>query len=66
MPGMDGAALARAIRDDPAFAGVPVVAVTADSDTAASFDVSVFNDILVKPISTDKVSECLARLFPPA
>ena len=64
MPGMDGAALARTIRADPAFAGIPIVAVTADSDTAASFDVSVFDDILVKPISTDKVSACLARLFP--
>jgi CheY-like chemotaxis protein len=64
MPGMNGAALARAVRTDPSFAGIPVVAVTADNDTAASFDVSVFDDILVKPISTDKVSECLARLFP--
>ena len=66
MPGMDGASLARAIRDDPAFAGVPVVAVTADNDASASFDASVFDDILVKPIDTAKVSECLARLFPSA
>ena len=64
MPGMDGAALARAVRADPALAGVPVVAVTADNDAAASFDASVFDDILVKPIDTAKVSACLARLFP--
>ena len=64
MPGMDGSALARKIKSDPAFAGIPIVAVTADSDAAASFDASVFDDILVKPIDTAKVSECLARLFP--
>ena len=63
MPGMDGAALARAVRADPALRGVPVVAVTADSDAAASFDASVFDDILVKPLATEKVADCLARLF---
>ena len=63
MPGMDGAALARAIRAEPAFAGVPVVAVTADNDASASFDASVFDDILVKPLATEKVADCLARLF---
>ena len=63
MPGMDGAALARAIRAEPAFAGVPVVAVTADNDASASFDASVFDDILVKPLDTAKVADCLARLY---
>ena len=66
MPGMDGAALARAIRADPAFRGIPVVAVTADNDVAASFDASVFDDVLVKPIGTDGVAACLARILPSA
>ena len=64
MPGMDGAQLARAIRSDPALAGIPVVAVTADDDASASFDASVFDDILVKPLVTEKIADCLARLFP--
>ena len=63
MPGMDGAALARAIRTNPALAGIPVVAVTADSDASASFDASVFDDILVKPLVTEKVAECIANLL---
>ncbi len=63
MPEMNGSKLASAIKTDPAFAGVPVVAVTADSDVAASFDASVFDDILTKPISTRNIAQCLQRLF---
>ena len=63
MPGMDGAAFARSIRANPAFDGVPVVAVTADNDAAASFDASVFDDMLVKPISTSAVKKSLARIL---
>jgi len=63
MPGMDGSRLAAAIRADHAFDGIPVVAVTADSDVSASFDASVFDDIITKPISTAKLAECLRRLF---
>ncbi len=66
MPGMDGAQLARAIRSDHDLRGIPVVAVTADNDAAASFDASVFDDILVKPLVSEKIAACLARLFPPA
>ncbi len=63
MPGMDGSRLAAAIRADHAFDGIPVVAVTADGDVSATFDASVFDDIITKPISTGKLAECLRRLF---
>ena len=53
MPDGDGAELARAIRADPALASIPVVAVTADNDVSASFDTTLFDGILTKPISQD-------------
>ena len=64
MPGMDGAKLAREIRNDPAFKGIPVVAVTADNDASASFDASIFDAILVKPISTKRLADCISSLIP--
>ena len=64
MPEMDGEKLAHAIRGDPALKDIPVVAVTADSDVAASFDDSIFDAILVKPVTSERLADCMARLAP--
>ena len=55
MPDMDGEALARAVRGDPALEKVPVVALTADADSAKSFDLSLFDAVLTKPLTGDKM-----------
>jgi len=61
MPGMDGTELARqcaALRPE-----LPVIAVTADTDAAATFDISLFKGVLIKPISAEKLAECLSKGF---
>lgn len=62
MPEMDGTELARIVRADPALRNISVVALTADADAASSFDVSVFDDILTKPLTGEKLRQLFVRL----
>jgi len=64
MPDMNGEAFARAVRAEPRLADVPIFAETADADTANTFDVSMFNAILTKPLTGDKLKVVFAKLFP--
>jgi len=64
MPDMNGETFARSIRAEPRVAHVPVVAETADADTSNSFDVGLFDSILTKPLTGDKLRGVLAKLFP--
>ena len=58
MPEMDGARLAREIiRRWP---GTPVVAITADTDAGATFDLSAFRSVLSKPVTADMLRRALA------
>ena len=53
MPGMDGYAVCRALKADPATAGIPVIFITAlndSQDETAGFDVGGV-DYLTKPVS---------------
>lgn len=60
MPGMNGSELAREIaRLRPV---VPVVAVTADTDARATFEVNVFRTVLSKPVTTQKLRDLFATL----
>ncbi len=61
MPEMDGATLARRIRDDAALADTRLVAVTADAASEGTFDTSVFDAVLTKPVTMEK----LRALFTP-
>ncbi len=62
MPTMSGEALARAIRTDPALTKMKIVAVTADADSSTSFNVSLFDHFLTKPLTGDKVSGLFKEL----
>ena len=66
MPGMSGADLAVAIRKDHSLDNVPLVAVTADNDVGATFDASLFAEIVTKPVTADKLRLTFQRLFPVA
>ena len=66
MPGMSGADLAAEIRKDKALDDVPLVAVTADNDVGATFDASLFAEILTKPVTADKLKLAMMHLFPNA
>ena len=66
MPGMSGADLAAEIRRNSEYNRVPIVAVTADNNVSATFDASLFAEIITKPIAADKLRRTLTRLFPTA
>jgi len=64
MPDMNGEGFARAVRAEPRLAKVPIVAETADADTSNTFDTSMFDAILTKPLTGEKLRGMLAKLFP--
>ena len=59
MPEMDGSVFAAAIRRDERLKDARIVAVTADADSGKSFDVSLFDAILTKPVTGEKIREIL-------
>jgi signal transduction histidine kinase/CheY-like chemotaxis protein/HAMP domain-containing protein len=64
MPGMDGYETMRAIRANPAFRGIPIVAVTAKAlkDDRAKCIAAGASDYLPKPVATEKLMD-LIRLW---
>ena len=56
MPNMDGRDLVAKIRADERFAGLPVYAVTADVEEQKTFAESGFTGVLLKPLTSDKLS----------
>lgn len=55
MPEMNGAELAKAIRDLPGYQDVQILAVTADVESRENFDMSYFDGILTKPITQEQI-----------
>ncbi|QWP77827.1 response regulator [Lysobacter sp. K5869] len=76
MPGVDGYALARAIRAEQAQAGIgegdarrtPIVALTASAlkDEADASYAAGMDDCLVKPVAAAKLAAALRRWLPPS
>ncbi len=62
MPEMDGADLARRIRQKRG-SEIPIIAVTADSQAKVNPD-KVFDDILLKPITRQNLQEAFDRTMP--
>jgi signal transduction histidine kinase/CheY-like chemotaxis protein len=62
MPVMDGITAARLIKENPATAAVPVVALTAyQSPEDSSLDTGIFSGYMTKPVHLDKLTEVLSR-----
>ena len=63
MPGMSGEELARKIRAVPEFKDVIILAVTADVENQNNFDMSVFDGILLKPVTKDSLAVAFQEMI---
>ena len=63
MPEMNGAQLSAAVKNDPRFSHIPIVAQTADVETSGNFDMSNFDAIILKPITKEKLSNMIKRII---
>ena len=59
MPNLDGEGLVKAIRASPALSSLRVVAVTADVESQGTFAAMGFDDLLLKPVTVDKLGKIL-------
>ena len=64
MPVMDGAALVREIRKEPQLAWIPVYVITADVEMQNEYEQLGFDDMLIKPVTLEKLKELLAKYAP--
>ncbi len=60
MPEMNGMELATAIRSNPDWAGIKMYAVTADTENSSNFDMSMFDGIVMKPVTQDSLMKVLS------
>jgi len=63
MPEMSGAQLSAEVKRNPKFAHIPIVAQTADVETTGNFDMSHFDAIILKPLTKEKLSNMVKRIF---
>ena len=62
MPIMDGTQLAEAMNHDRRLAEIPIVAVTADVDVGSTYDLTLFKQVLAKPVNGDKLRTLFGEL----
>lgn len=62
MPNMDGAELIKAIRADPRFAKLTACSITADVEARKTYRDQGFDELLLKPITLEKLRELLGHL----
>jgi len=63
MPEMNGMQLSGEVKRNPRFAHIPIVAQTADVETSGNFDMSHFDAIILKPLTREKLSNMVKRIF---
>ena len=64
MPKMNGTELIRRIRADPRFRRLPVFAVTADTEFRGDARTNLFDGVLFKPLTYDKLMTALTTSHP--
>ena len=52
--------LASAIRANPAWKGIKLIAVTADTENTNNFNMGVFDEIIMKPVTTASLIKVLS------
>jgi len=64
MPGMSGIEVCQNIRANPALADLPVIAYTAyaQPEDRRNFIASGFDEVLIKPVSRDKLASVVAAV----
>jgi len=62
MPVMNGLEFIEKLRADPRFSGLPVFAVTADTEFDRDARTELFTGVLLKPMTYDKLVEVFARM----
>lgn len=67
LPGMDGLAAVRALKEDARTSAIPTVAMTAQAMTGdeAQARLAGFDAYVTKPIDTRTLPQLVARLLPP-
>jgi CheY-like chemotaxis protein len=68
MPDLSGEEVCKQLRADPAFSGLKMIAYTAHagSDDIERFLANGFDATLIKPISSQRLKDVVAALFPTA
>ena len=61
MPGTDGSAFLRLLRNQPETARIPVFAITAEQNPLATFDLTGFAGVLVKPLTAEMLSQAISQ-----
>ena len=64
MPVLDGAGLVREIRQSSSLAAIPVYVITADVEMQGEYKNAGFDDMLIKPVTLEKLKEFLAKHSP--
>ena len=59
MPNMNGLEFIERLRADPRFGSLPVYAVTADTESRRDARTGLFNDVLFKPLTYDRLMGAL-------
>ena len=62
MPNMNGLELIDKLRADPRFKGLPVFAVTADTEVRGDARTALFTGVLLKPLTYDKLVDAIASV----
>ena len=60
MPEMNGMELASAIRANPEWKDIRIYAVTADTENGSNFNMSLFDGIVMKPVTQESLQKILA------
>lgn len=63
MPGMNGCDFARKLRNDNRYRQLKIIAVTADTESASNFTMSLFDTVINKPLTLKQLTDTLNSLF---